>query len=195
MTPYPPNRRCGVPARGVTLIELMVAIAVLAIIAALAVPSFRDFRERSVVRGAAEDLVGQIANYRFEAVRRNRALNLSFGGTPPTAAWCMGAVVGSAACDCATGSPACAAGTFPGDGATSLRGARLIDRSGFGLGQSFTFDPSTGTLISAGDAGSVTIASPTAALNYQLRVDVNALGRVSVCIPAGARALPGYQAC
>jgi len=104
-------------------------------------------------------------------------------------------VVGNAACNCVTGSPACAVGTFPNDGAASLRGARLIDWSGFGTGQSFVFDPSTGTLTSAGDAGSVTIASPTPALNYQLRIDVNALGRVSVCIPAGAKALPGYQAC
>ena len=38
--------------RGVTVIELMVVIAIVAILASLAMPSFRDYIEKSRLRGA-----------------------------------------------------------------------------------------------------------------------------------------------
>lgn len=49
----PPPRRWG----GFTLIELMVAMAVVAILAAVALPSYRDYVQKSQERGATADLV------------------------------------------------------------------------------------------------------------------------------------------
>jgi type IV fimbrial biogenesis protein FimT len=55
---------------GVTLIELMIAIFVLAILATLAVPNFRDAMHRGQVRTATVALAGSFAYARAEAVTR-----------------------------------------------------------------------------------------------------------------------------
>jgi prepilin-type N-terminal cleavage/methylation domain-containing protein len=57
--------------RGVTLIELMVAIAVLAIGVALAVPSFVEFRQRQVIKAAAELYMSELGERRMEIIRAN----------------------------------------------------------------------------------------------------------------------------
>ena len=56
---------------GFTLIELMVGIALIAILAALAVPSFNDFRQRATLRGAVEQFANTLAEVRNEAVKEN----------------------------------------------------------------------------------------------------------------------------
>lgn len=55
--------------RGVTLIELMTALAVLGILIAITVPSFRGYTQRSRVDGAAGDLVTALNLARSEALR------------------------------------------------------------------------------------------------------------------------------
>ncbi len=176
---------------GFTLVELMISIAVLAVLLALAVPSFSEFRERNIVRGAADEVVSQIGNYRFEAVKRNRPITISVGGAD--ADWCIGAVVGNsvAGCDC-TIAAACDVGRYPGTETSVLRGARLVDASDFAP---FTFDPSTGTLLQLGAQRELVVASPTASYNYNLRVSVNAMGRAEVCVPGGSTFIGGMVAC
>lgn len=61
-------------ARGVTLIELLVAFAVLAIGLAAAAPSLTSQIAAWRVQGAAESIVGGLNYARAEAVRRNRAV-------------------------------------------------------------------------------------------------------------------------
>jgi type IV fimbrial biogenesis protein FimT len=63
--------RAGIP-RGFTLVELMVAIMVLAILFGLAVPSFRDASLGSRLAGYANDMVASSQLARSEAVKRNR---------------------------------------------------------------------------------------------------------------------------
>ena len=55
---------------GVTLIELMVTISVLAVLTALAAPSFTPLIERWRVRGAVEDLQTTLYHARSEAIKR-----------------------------------------------------------------------------------------------------------------------------
>lgn len=68
--------RCAVQA-GFTLIELMVAIAVLAIILSLAAPSFRQMLESQSIRAAAFDLVADLTLARSEALKRG--MNVTIG--------------------------------------------------------------------------------------------------------------------
>ena len=56
--------------RGFTTIELLVTIAVLAILAALAGPSFTSLMERWRIRQATEDLQGTLFLARSEAIKR-----------------------------------------------------------------------------------------------------------------------------
>lgn len=57
-------------ALGFTLIELMVAVAVLAVIVSLASPSFRTLLEAQRMRSAAFDLMADITLARSEALKR-----------------------------------------------------------------------------------------------------------------------------
>lgn len=58
-------------SRGFTLIELMVTIAVLAIISAIAYPSFTSLMNSNRLSASANDLVGDMQTARSEAIRRN----------------------------------------------------------------------------------------------------------------------------
>lgn len=58
------------PQRGFTAIELMVTVAILAVLSALAAPSFTPIMERWRVRQAAEELQSTIYFTRAEAIKR-----------------------------------------------------------------------------------------------------------------------------
>ena len=64
-------------SRGFTLIELMVVVALAAILAALATPSFKGFISGQRVKAAASDFV-MAANFaRSEAIKRNADVTIS----------------------------------------------------------------------------------------------------------------------
>ena len=61
---------------GFTLVEAMVALAVAAIVAVMAVPSFRDYATRTALRAQISDLSGAIRLARSEAIKRGRTVIL-----------------------------------------------------------------------------------------------------------------------
>ena len=68
----PPGRK----ARGFTLIEMMTAIFILAVLVALAVPSFRDASLSSKLSGFANGIVASAQLARSEAIKRNVTVTL-----------------------------------------------------------------------------------------------------------------------
>lgn len=64
------------PAPGFTLIELMIGLTVLAILLALAVPSFRQFSLSNAATSANNDLVTSLQLARSEALKRNRPVTV-----------------------------------------------------------------------------------------------------------------------
>ncbi|MBZ8144074.1 pilus assembly protein FimT, partial [Rubrivivax gelatinosus] len=83
--------------RGLTLLETMIALALLALLASLAAPSFGGAVERARLRYAAETLAADIADARLEAARRGQALHLDVHAG---ADWCW-AIASQPGCGCA----------------------------------------------------------------------------------------------
>lgn len=77
--------------RGFTLIELMVTLAVAAVLAGLAAPSIKDFIVRSRMTNIGNEFTSGVLRARNEAINRNTCVTL-----------CMSTTAGGAAPVCAT---------------------------------------------------------------------------------------------
>jgi len=191
---------------GFTLVELMITLAVAVILATLAIPSFVSFVEKSRLRGATDDLVALLNSSRAAAVKLQRDVNVSLGGSA-SGSWCAGAssagspasagknIPDAAACVCTTAN-ACqvdgASSTVSSAGysGVTLSSVQLSSTTGDG---SVTFNSKTGALEPLSTAATVDLVSKTG--KYSTRITVSPVGQSLVCVPAGKPTMIGYPSC
>lgn len=159
---------------GVTLLELAIAIAVLAILGSLALPPFAARVSRERLTRAAETLSADISQARFLAAREGRALHLrSQAGTD----WCW-SVSAATVCDCAQ-PQSCQIRRVP---AASFTGVALLEANAVDLAPDGT-----------AAAPHPVIATMQARGGERLAVQVGPLGRPHICAAVGR--VGQYPAC
>ena len=147
--------------RGVTVVELLVAVGIVAIGASLAAPGVATMIGNRKVQGAAQNIIDGLNQARTEAVRRNAAVRFTLEAT----GWTLTQVN---------------SGSTVQSFASSDWSSLLVTNTG---GPSVTFLP-TGVLQSGGvQLSQVTVASTAGELRTR-RVNVFGGGLIRMCDPA-----------
>jgi type IV fimbrial biogenesis protein FimT len=206
--------------KGFTLVELMITLGVVAILASLALPSYRTIIEKRQVTRGAEEFAAFLSVAKGQAVKLNEdlAVSYTFGGD----GWCMGYQAGQAWCDCTqtdeTAADFCGI-DYDRNGSITQDEKRVFSDTDFSKSDvlsSITYSNSdtvlTGTPVMLYDSvrGMLEIVDDTTHPDlvsltmvsvpdgrYVLNVEVDRLGRVSLCSPASVDhdPVPGYDAC
>jgi type IV fimbrial biogenesis protein FimT len=163
--PRPPRLlRAWHRLRGMTLIEVAIVLAVLALLATLAAPGFAEMSARHRLKAAAEHLAADLQEARLRASERGEMHFVEFHlGSPQESCW---TVASAAPCDCRL------------QQACRLKPTRLMDYPGVFLLEHLpaAFGPE------GGGGGSALLGNSH---GQQLRVEVSPLGRARVCSPGG----------
>ena len=154
--------------QGFTIIELMVTIAVLAILAAMAIPSFTDMMERQRLINATEAVYSDLQNARSEAVKRSQQIVVSIQDGCITAADKLVSPTVVLSNTCMT--------AFPTIGMETTRSP-------------ISFDRVRGTTNPTGGGGTITLTSSGGLV---AKVIISGFGRVRVCSPTN---IGGYPTC
>lgn len=192
------------PARGFTLIELMVTLAVLFIFFIMAVPSFAALKQRSAIRGAADQVLDFWNEARFEAVKRNQLVKVGVT-TGPDGAFCLGAATttneaDSTPCDCMSASPAtnvCDVGRYPASQSEwnriTLVNVTLGGTTSLSALQPVVIEPKRTALTEPADKGTISLAAAPGQMAYRINLNVDQLGRGLLCESTSSTArLPDY---
>lgn len=176
--------------RGFTIIEVMVVVAIAAVLLALAAPSFSGFLARKRIEGSMSELGTDLQYARSEAVARNAAVRVTFGTR------CY--LVTVQPTDGSNPASSCTQTTSsPGALTTPVKLVQLT-----GTAAQFTpvaslqwieFDPVRGiaAFSTGGSSGEMKVTAGTG--SPQLRAVVSAVGRF--CIDSPDSSIKGYAPC
>jgi len=188
------NTATGNPELGFTIIELMVVVAIAAILIVAAAPSFSEFLSRRRVEGLTAELVTDLHYTRSEAVSRNESVGMFFGTDcyviyrvrVPTASPTV------ATCTRTTKSITPAAAELK---TVQLDAGRPVSMSPGGAAN-VEFDPVRGMVTnSAGDDTASVDVRSTSGRPWRLRAMLTIMGRAETCRPADAPGFAGWAQC
>ena len=187
--------------QGLTLIELMIAIAVVAVAAVLAAPSFTEMIQMQRLRGINAQFVTDMQFARSEAVSRGRIARVNFDADSNQTCYVIYTAPSNAAprCDCRL--PAGTACQTAIANSQEIRTVSVLRSSGVTLTwptppptttYAFGYDHITGGLVTI---PTDSVSAPLASVQLESRIDedrrlrnnIVQTGRPSVCAPNAAR--------
>ncbi|WP_019140287.1 GspH/FimT family pseudopilin [Noviherbaspirillum massiliense] len=189
--------------RGVTLIELMIGLVIMAIVLGFGVPSFSNFIQSSHIRNAAEAVQNGLSLARSEAVRRNTQVKFVLG---TGSSWSVGCVTADpdncpdpiTSRDAAEGSSKASVTTSEVVASTNAAVASpaFTDTLVFnGLGRERTLPPANNAVFDITNPDGGTCVAAGGKMRC-LRVVVTPGGQIRMCDPAiPAATPPNPQAC
>lgn len=195
----------GRNAKGFTLIETMIVLALLGILVAMAVPSFSKMIERKRLGGAAEMVYEQLTYAKGQTIKRSKPIRVEFLADGSDT-WQIG-ITDKANCnltitdetdanactidydnDSSTADPLLMRTTSLDTDGNSIYGKVKMATPSFAGGIPRTgFNPLRGTAA----GGTVTLNSNK--FNYQLQIRLTSVGRIIVCDPGTG--VIGYPPC
>ena len=159
---------------GFTLMEMVVTMAIVAVLASIAVPSFSSIMANRQVQGAAEKIYQDMLWARSESVKSNTNITLS---VVTGSNWCYG-FSDSGACSCGTAGSCTVDGvdkrvTYDSYSNSSLATAGTLSMNGA------NFEPVRGTLENGSTMtdGSISFTRSSTSAT----VKINPIGKPSIC--------------
>jgi type IV fimbrial biogenesis protein FimT len=186
--------------RGFTLIELMIVIAVVAVLVTLAAPSFYDFIAVQRLKGITSQVMTDLQFARTEAAARSVPVQLRFSFN--TVGSCYVLYTGDPDnCDCTnTSTPVCPASTEQEIRTVHVPASTgVVVRVGSGSPAKFGFDPATGALILYDrdifvDANTPIVIQSQLDSQRAIQVQLKYSGRPTMCTP-GLSTVTGVASC
>lgn len=161
--------------QGVTLIEVMVVVAIVAIGVAATVPMYVNYTAKSRLKTATETLYNDFQRARAEALKTKTNVRVVF---QTGSNWCYGLTT-AGTCDCTVAS-ACSLGQVKASDYSST----VNDLTATGIVNSTVFEGDRGTVS---PAGTVTFTSAAGSISIVL----NGMGSPQVC----SSTIGDYQPC
>lgn len=183
----------------------MITLSVAMMFMIMAVPSFAALRQRTAIRGAADQMLSFLNEARFEAVKRNQLVKVGVK-TGPGGVFCLGAATtvdeaDTIPCDCTEATPAsnaCDVARYPADQSewkgTSLAGVTLGGTTTLTAIKPVVLEPKRSSLTEPDDKGSITLAGPPGQYVYKINLRIDQLGRGLLCESSNSTGqLPDYN--
>lgn len=176
--------------RGFTLLELLVTVAILAIVLTIGVPSMATAIEKRKIIAAAEQIYSELQLARSEAISRSESLFMNIVGG---ASWAVG-VSNNGLCDPSDNVPAC---VLP----DTANNNPITHRFTFSDHPDVTLATTANQIAFQSQRGTATSAdidiTSEGDVGYVMTVVVGALGQVDICSPDAdpAKYVSGYGSC
>ncbi|MDR3090313.1 MAG: GspH/FimT family pseudopilin [Desulfobulbaceae bacterium] len=161
------NQSASARKAGFTLVEVMVTLAVFAIVAAVAVPAISGWRDAFSLKSASQDVYAMLMLAKTEAMKRNRTHTATFI-SPSDMLVCAGA----AACNTAPPETMVRQETLPSD-------VRFVAPSGGACAAplpSGAISFRANSIPVGGQCGSISLAVGA----RQMRIEINRAGNITV---------------